>query len=95
MPFRSAGRGSYIDFGGNQVASHQMLPRGSFSDQLFGQQPPPTDSLLNNSNNISRGTGGVTASMVQGGPCISDLLQNQMPGHKMSIDFTNRNPDPK
>ena len=30
--------------------------------------------------------------ILSGGPQIGELLQNQMPSHKMSIDFTNGTP---
>ena len=68
------------------IGSTMQMPRGSFSGLEFGHN---TEALLNSS--MTR-----PALFNLQGPCISELLSNQMPSHKMSIDFTNRHqPDPK
>ena len=73
MVFRSANRGSFLDYSSN-------MPRNSFNE--FGTS---ADTLLNST--MTR-----PPNMTLQGPGVNDLLQNQMPGHKMSIDFTSGRP---
>jgi len=84
LPFRSANRGSFMELSGNPVSS---AIRGSFNEMQFTS----AENLLNSSMHRPPG-------MMQHGTGIMELLQNQMPSHKMSIDFTNnvhRQNDPK
>lgn len=55
--------------------------RHSFNDLQFASAETLLNSTMNNPFN-----------MLSGGSNIGELLQNQMPGHKMSIDFTNGAP---
>ena len=71
-----------MQFNGNGTPdnlNNQQGPRFSFSELAFGN---PGEALLNSA--MPRPPG-----MMMPGPGISELLHNQMPSHKMSIDFTN------
>lgn len=91
MPFRSASNrlGSFLQMHDGPVSGSTQgggppLPRFSFNEMPFGSNAG--EALLNSAVPKTSGLG----------PGISELLQNQMPSHKMSIDFTNsRQSDPK
>jgi len=74
LPFRSANRGSFLE----QTGGSTVAPRHSFNE--FSAN---AEALLN--SGMPR-----PPNMLVHGPGISELLQNQMPSHKMSIDFTSR-----
>ena len=78
LPFRSAGRGSFMELSGNPMSNGI---RGSFNEMQFTS----AENFLNSS--MQRPPG-----MMQHGPGIMELLQNQTPSHKMSFDFTNNIP---
>lgn len=92
MPFRSASNrlSSFLQMhdgtpndSGRPGGGGPPQPRFSFNEMPYNNAG---EALLNSAMPRPPGIAGL-------GPGISELLQNQMPSHKMSIDFTSQRQD--